>query len=109
MDLKKKCPDCSSKVITLLSVVNILITKEAAECGVCHAKIGINKGKSIPVYVLWFIEAVMYLSLFVIALYYRSWSVLSFGLLFTMSIEVVLLQFVVLKVIGKNKTVDKVF
>lgn len=109
MNLKKKCPCCSRNTLSLLLVVNILITKDTIECNRCKAKIQINKNKGLPLSVLWFIEAVMYLSLCALALYYKSWLVLSFGLFFTFFIEIILLQFVALKMVGQNDNVDQVF
>lgn len=108
MILRRKCPHCNEKCISVVQVLWLLLRQGEQCCGICNKSLKISKKEIFNPRFFWAIEFVMYLSLISISFSYRSWMVFSLGLCVTASIEIIMLLNLPLDFHGEKNRIDKI-
>jgi hypothetical protein len=108
MNFRRKCPNCNEHCLSIVQILQLILGQQKQQCSQCHKefKLDVNGFPSNSTF--WFIEAVMYFCLISISLHYKSWLVFSMGMMVTFSVEVLLLYFKPIVLVGKRDRIDKV-
>ena len=108
MNLRRKCPNCNEHCVSIVQVLQLILGQESQQCPQCQRQFKLDKNGFPSNTTFWFVEAVMYFSLISTSLYYKSWLILSLGMIVTLSIEILMLYFKAIEIVGKRDRIDKV-